>query len=238
MLHTPVTNIEELKFDIVKQLGEITRKDKVIIVLDSIGNIASLKETQDAENQKSVADMSRAKALKSLFRMITPQLTLNDIPCLAINHIYMEQGMFPKAIVSGGTGVYYSADNIWIVGRRQEKDGTEIKGYHFVINVEKSRFVKEKSKIPITVTWEGGIEKHSGLLELAQIAGFVVKPKNAWYNIKDPNNAEGVLLPSNVRAQATFNNEFWDKVFEAHPFKEWIQEKFQIGHAAMLTDED
>ena len=102
VLHTPVTNIEELKFDLVHQLGEIERKDKVIVVIDSIGNIASKKEVEDAENMKSVADMTRAKALKGLFRMITPMLTLNDIPLLAINHTYQTQEMFSKAVVSGG----------------------------------------------------------------------------------------------------------------------------------------
>ena len=112
-------------------------------MVDSVGNIASKKEVEDAENMKSVADMTRATALKGLFRMITPMLTLKDIPLLAVNHTYMEQGMFPKAVVSGGTGVMYSADNVWIIGRRQEKTGTEITGYDFVINVEKSRFVKE-----------------------------------------------------------------------------------------------
>lgn len=102
VLHTPVTNIEELKFDLVHQLGEIERKDKVIVVIDSIGNIASKKEVEDAENMKSVADMTRAKALKGLFRMITPSLTLNDIPLLAINHTYQTQEMFSKQVVSGG----------------------------------------------------------------------------------------------------------------------------------------
>ena len=74
----------------------------------------------------------------------TPYLTLKDIPLLAVNHTYQEIGMFPKAIVSGGTGIYYTSDNIWIIGRQQEKKGTDIVGYNFVINVEKSRFVKEK----------------------------------------------------------------------------------------------
>ena len=186
VLHTPVTNIEELKFDLVHQLNEIDRKDKVIVVIDSVGNIASKKEVDDAENMKSVADMTRAKALKGLFRMITPSLTIKDIPLLAINHTYMEQSLFPKAVVSGGTGVMYSADNVWIIGRRQEKTGTDVSGYSFVINVEKSRFVKEKSKIPISVTWEGGIEKWSGLTEVAIESGHVVKPKNGWYMAKNP----------------------------------------------------
>ena len=69
--------------------------------------------------------MTRAKQLKSLFRMVTPHLTLKDIPMVVVNHTYMEIGMFPKAIVGGGTGSYYSADNIFIIGRQQEKTGTE-----------------------------------------------------------------------------------------------------------------
>lgn len=102
VLHTPIKNIEELKFDLIGQLEGLSRGDKVIIVIDSIGNVASKKELEDAINEKSVADMSRAKALKGLFRMVTPYLSMKDISLLAINHIYMEQGLYPKAIVSGG----------------------------------------------------------------------------------------------------------------------------------------
>jgi RecA/RadA recombinase len=235
VLHTPVTNIEELKFDIVHQLNEIDRKDKVVVVIDSVGNIASKKEVEDAENMKSVADMTRAKALKGLFRMITPTLTLKDIPLLAINHTYMEQGMFPKAVVSGGTGVMYSADNVWIIGRRQEKDGTEVKGYHFVINVEKSRFVKEKSKIPISVSWEGGIQKWSGLLDVALKSGHVVKPKNGWYQAKNPANDEE--LSGNVRAKQTLEKAFWEPIFKNTDFAQVIEKMFKIGTVEMVTEE-
>ena len=121
VLHTPITNVEELKFDLIGQLEELDRNDKVIVVIDSIGNLASKKELEDAMNEKSVADMSRAKALKGLFRMATPYLAMKNIPLLAVNHTYQEIGLFPKAIVSGGTGIYYSADNIWILGRQQDK---------------------------------------------------------------------------------------------------------------------
>jgi hypothetical protein len=75
------------------------KKDKVIIVIDSIGNLASKKELEDAINEKAVADMSRAKALKGLFRMATPYLTMKNIPLLAVNHTYKEIGLFPKDIV-------------------------------------------------------------------------------------------------------------------------------------------
>ena len=190
VLHSPITNVEELKFDLISQLENIERNDKVIIMIDSVGNLASKKELEDAMNEKSVADMSRAKALKGLFRMTTPYLTMRDIPLLAVNHTYQEIGLFPKAVVSGGTGIYYSSDNIWIIGRQQEKKGTEITGYNFVINVEKSRFVREKSKIPISVTWEGGIESYSGLLDVAIEGGYVVKPQNGWYSKVDQSTGE------------------------------------------------
>ena len=234
VLHTPVTNIEELKFDLVHQLNEIERKDKVIVVIDSIGNIASKKEVEDAENMKSVADMTRAKALKGLFRMITPSLTLNDIPLLAINHTYATQEMFSKQVVSGGTGVMYSADNVWILGRRQEKTGTEISGYNFIINIEKSRFVKEKSKIPISVSWEGGIEKWSGLVDVAMEGGYVVKPKNGWYMAKNPANGEE--LSGNCRLAQTMSEDFWSTIFEETDFKAFIEKRYKVATTTMISE--
>ncbi len=143
VVHTPITDVEQLKFDIMQQLTQIERGERVMIVIDSIGNLASKKEVEDALDQKSVADMSRAKQIKSLFRMVTPHLTLKDIPMVVVNHTYKEIGLYPKDIVGGGTGSYYSADNIYILGRQQEKDGQDLVGYNFIINVEKSRYVRE-----------------------------------------------------------------------------------------------
>mgnify|MGYP001179886456 CR=1 FL=1 len=229
VLHTPITNVEELKFDLISQLEGLDRKDKVIVVIDSIGNLASKKEMEDAINEKSVADMSRAKALKGLFRMCTPYLAMKDIPLLAVNHTYQEIGLFPKAIVSGGTGIYYSADNIWIIGRRQNKKGTEVTGYDFVINVEKSRYVKEKSKIPVTVSWEGGVEAYSGLLEVGLAGGYVQKPSNGWYETVDPATGE-ILSDGKKRESETLTEEFWTPVFENTDFKDFIKKSYTIGH--------
>lgn len=102
ILHVPIMNMEEFKFDVIKQLEALNRGDKVIFIIDSLGNMSSKKEMDDAIEGKSVADMSRAKQMKSIFRMITPYLNRLDIPMVAVNHIYMEQGLYPKAIVSGG----------------------------------------------------------------------------------------------------------------------------------------
>ena len=222
VLHTPITNVEELKFDLIAQLEGLDRTDNVIVVIDSIGNLASKKELEDDMNEKSVADMSRAKALKGLFRMTTPYLTMKNIPMVAVNHTYKEIGLFPKDIVGGGTGIYYSSDNIWIIGRRQNKKGTDITGYDFIINVEKSRYVKEKSKIPISVSWEGGVQPYSGLLDVALAGGYVVKPSNGWYSHKDSDKK--------VRETDTLTKEFWDPIFETTDFKEFVKKQYTIGY--------
>ena len=228
VLHTPITNIEELKFDIVAQLEELDRDDDVIIVIDSIGNLASKKELDDALNEKAVADMSRAKALKGLFRIITPYLAMKNIPLLAVNHTYKEIGLFPRDIVGGGTGIMYSSDNVWIIGRQQEKQGQEVVGYNFIVNVEKSRYVKEKSKIPIGVSWEGGVQKYSGLLEVALIGGYVDKPSNGWYQRVDLNTGE--VIGSKLRLKDTMTADFWEPILETTDFPEFLKKTYKIGY--------
>lgn len=103
IMHTPITDVEQLKFDIMAQLKGIDKNDHPFILIDSVGNLASKKEVEDAENEKSAADMTRAKAFKSLGRMITPHLTMKNIPMVVINHVYKDIGVaYAKDIVGGG----------------------------------------------------------------------------------------------------------------------------------------
>ena len=236
VVHTPITDVEQLKFDIMNQLTNIDRGDHVMILIDSIGNLASKKEVEDALEQKSVGDMTRAKQIKSLFRMVTPHLTLKDIPMVVVNHTYMEIGMFPKAIVGGGTGSYYSADNIYILGRQQEKDGADLVGYSYIINVEKSRYVREKSKIPVTVRFDGGVSKYSGLLDMALESGHVTKPSNGWYS--RVNTKTGEVEPKKWRLADTDVPEFWDQILENDSFKDWIRDNYSFGSAVTTEDEN
>jgi RecA/RadA recombinase len=226
VVHTPITDVEQLKFDIMNQLKEIQRGDHVMILVDSIGNLASKKEVEDALDQKSVGDMTRAKQIKSLFRMVTPHLTLKDIPMVVVNHTYKTMEMYAKDVVGGGTGSYYSADNIYILGRQQEKEGSELIGYSFIINVEKSRYVREKSKIPVTVRFDGGISRYSGLLDMALESGHVVKPNNGWYSKVDMGTGE--VEAKKVRLVDTEAEEFWNSILADETFKEWIRNRYQF----------
>lgn len=235
VLHVPIEHIEQLKFDMVNRLKDVKKKEHVIVFVDSVGNIASKKEVEDAIEEKGAADMSRAKALKSLWRITTPMFTMRDIPCIAINHIYMEQGMYPKAIVSGGTGGIYSSNTIWIITKSQEKDGTELIGFTFTINIEKSRTVIERSKIPLTVTFDGGINKFSGLLDLAMESGHVIKPSNGWYQMVDKETGE--LIGGKVRYDDTQKEEFLGKVLQHKSFTSFVRNKYQLN-SKMLSAND
>ena len=236
VLHTPITDVEQLKFDIMKQLEGIERGERVMIVIDSIGNLASKKEVEDALDGKSVADMSRAKQIKSLFRMVTPHLTLKDIPMVVVNHTYKEIGLFPKDIVGGGTGSYYSADNIYILGRQQDKQGQELLGYNFIINVEKSRYVREKSKIPVTVRFDGGISRWSGLLDIALETGHVAKPSVGWFS--HVNIETGEIAEKKYRLKDTDTKEFWLPIITNPTFQDAIKKRYQISFGKIIADED
>jgi len=234
VVHSPISDIEQLKHDIMQQLNGVERDDHIMIIVDSVGNLASKKEVEDALEGKSVADMTRAKQMKSLFRMVTPHLTIKDIPAIVVNHTYKEIGLFPKDVVSGGTGIYYSADNIFIIGRRQQKTGTDVTGYEFVINVEKSRFVREKSKIPVAVTWEDGISKWSGLLDMGLESGHVIKPSNGWYQKIDPDTGE--VADVKVRAK-DLGKDFWLPILSDKRFSDWVQKRYTIGSVEMMGEE-
>ena len=236
VIHTPITDVEQLKFDIMQQMNQIERGEHVIILIDSIGNLASKKEVEDAMDGKSVADMSRAKQMKSLFRMVTPHLNMKDIPLVVVNHTYKEIGLYPKDIVGGGTGSYYSADNIFILGRQQEKEGTEVVGYNFIINVEKSRYVKEKSKIPVSVSFDGGISRWSGLLDIALESGHVIKPSNGWYQKVDKETGE--MEDKKYRIKDTDTKDFWMPILKKQSFVDFVKAKYQVSSGDILKDED
>ena len=93
--------------------------------------------------------------------------------------------------------------------------------------MEKSRYVKEKSKIPISVSWDGGVQKWSGLLDVALEGKFVAKPSNGWYC--EVSQETGELLEPKVREKDTLKEEFWKPIFD-QGFGDYIKNKFSIGN--------
>lgn len=221
VIHVPITNLEELKFELMNLLEEIGRDDKVFIMLDSLGNLASKKEVDDAKDGKSVADMTRAKVIKSIFRIITPMLNMNDIPMVVINHVYDETGLFAKKVMGGGQGIMLSSDTVFFITKRQEKVGTEIEGYTFTLSTEKSRFVREKAKIPITVKFDGGIDVCSALIEWALESGHLIKPSSGWYQFKGSENKH--------RLKDISTTDKLSPILNDQDFKDFVKNKFKLS---------
>lgn len=221
VIHIPVEHVEQLKFDIVKRLDEVKRGDHVFIMVDSLGNLASKKEVEDANDEKSVTDMSRAKAIRSFLRIITPHLTMKDLPCIIVNHVYQTMELYSKTVIPGGTAVTYSANQIFIITKAQEKDGNELAGFEFTINIEKSRFVKEKSKFKFKVLWDTGIQKYSGLFDIAFKGEFIKEVSKGWYSI---GQSDKKLRRSDIEN----DTEFLDSLLEDDAFKEYIEKEYKL----------
>ncbi len=237
VLHSPVVSVEDLKIQMSKLFDALTGDEKIIMIVDSVGGLASEKEINDAVSGENKQDLTRQRTLKSLFRIIMPQLKLKKVWLITINHVYQTMEMYAKDVMSSGKGSLLSADNQWFIGRRQVKEGTELTGYDFVIKAGKSRFIKEGSAIPITVTHSGGIETWSGLLDIAEEGGYVIKPKAGWYSPVDPLTGE-VLAEKNYRRSETNNADFWNNIFDRTNFKEYVQQKFQLNKSPITQIEE
>jgi RecA/RadA recombinase len=146
----------------------------LMFVLDSLGMLATNKEVQDASDDKNVRDMTKAQLVKSVFRILTLKLGKANIPMLVTNHTYDVVGAYvPTKEMGGGSGLKYSASTIIYLGKKKEKDGTELIGNIIKCEAKKSRLTREGSKIETRLFFdERGLEQHYGLLELGERAGL------------------------------------------------------------------
>lgn len=221
---TPITDLDSLRNDIIPQIDAIEKGEKVFILIDSLGNLASIQEIKIAQDGKTTQDMSRARALKGLMRMITPRINLKNIPLFTVNHVYKEMiSLYPKTVVSGGSGVMLSANTVLIFSRRKGKDEDE-ESYEFVIKIEKSRSIKDNKKVVLVVPKDGLIKKWSGMFDLALEYGYITSEKQGWYTAPA---LDGI---GNVRRKALENNDvFWNRMFTESNFVEVVEKDFCVS---------
>ena len=169
--HQPVSDIAKFRTSITtltKKLMEAKEKGlttpKIMICLDSLGMLATTKEIDDAISGNTAADMTRAKSIRSLFRIITSDLTGLGIPFIFTNHTYASTGMFPTVNLSGGGGLIYSASVILALSKAQIKDGAVQTGIIVSVKTLKNRFGKP---IPIKfhIRWDRGMNPYIGMEE-------------------------------------------------------------------------
>jgi KaiC/GvpD/RAD55 family RecA-like ATPase len=177
----PTATVEKFKINITKLLKAITEErakgvhNEYIFLLDSLGMLATEKETADAIDGKVVGDMTRAKTIRSIFRIISLDLFRLQIPFLLVNHTYETMSMYGGPEMSGGGGVKYAADVIIMLTKAKEKEGTAHIGAILSLNVAKSRFIPENVKGKVFCLFKKGIMKHSYLLEVGLELGIIHK---------------------------------------------------------------
>lgn len=227
VVHIPLSDTNDLTFNYRNIMESLDKQAPVIFVLDSLGNIASAREDANALSKNESQDMSRAKAIKGFFRIATGQIINKLIPLIVINHTYREMSMYGKEIMSGGTGIQYTSNDVWFIGRRQMKDGKDVVGNEFVIRIEKSRKVKERSEFPVKVTAEHGLDKFSGLFDIAMEIGYITSEKKGWYKVVDPVTGEFPEV-SKRRSEIEQDREIWEDLLNDEGFKQAIHDRYRF----------
>jgi RecA/RadA recombinase len=173
MIIMPVTTVQEFRHQAIRVLDKYIEQDKadrkpMLLVLDSLGMLSTTKEMEDTEAGKETRDMTRSQIVKAAFRVLTLKLGKAQVPLIITNHTYDVIGsMFPTKEMGGGSGLKYAASSIVYLSKRKEKDGTEIIGNIIHCKNHKSRLTKENKMVDVRLTYDKGLDKHYGLLELA-----------------------------------------------------------------------
>ncbi|CAF34199.1 UvsX RecA-like [Synechococcus phage S-PM2] len=179
MIIFPVDTIEDFRTQAVRIIDKYMEQNKserkpLMFVLDSLGMLATKKEVEDASNDKQVRDMTKAQIVKSAFRILTLKMGKANIPMLVTNHTYDVVGSYvPTKEMGGGSGLKYSASTIVYLGKKKEKDGTDLVGNIIKCEAKKSRLTREGSKVETRLFFDQrGLERYYGMLELGERAGL------------------------------------------------------------------
>jgi len=147
----------------------IDKRPPMMMVLDSLGLLSTTKEMEDSTEGKETRDMTKAQTIKATFRVLTLKLAKVKVPMLVTNHVYEMVGSYiPQKEMGGGSGLKYAASTIAYLGKKKERDGDEIVGNIIKVNMHKSRLSKENSKVEVLLTYDKGLDKYYGLLDLAE----------------------------------------------------------------------
>lgn len=185
----------------------------MMFVLDSLGMLSTSKEMEDSMEGKDTRDMTKAQIIKAAFRTLTLKLAKVKVPMLVTNHVYELVGSYvPTKELGGGTGLKYAASTIAMLGKRKEKDGTDVIGNIIKVSMYKSRLSKENSKIEVLLSYEKGLDKYYGLLDLAEKHN-IFKKSSTRYELPDGSKVFGKTI--NEDPEKYYTKEILDLIDEA-----------------------
>ena len=218
MVIVPVTTVQEFRTQAIKVIdtylaqNEADRKP-MFLCLDSLGMLSTTKEVEDTADGKETRDMTRAQVLKAAFRVLTLKLGKAKIPMVVTNHTYDVVGsMFPTKEMGGGSGLKYAASSIIYLSKKKEKDGTEVVGNIVHCKNHKSRLTVENKMVDVRLTYDKGLDKYYGLLELAEKYN-IFKKVSTRYELPDGSKQFGKTILNDP--ETYFTDEIMKRLDEA-----------------------
>ena len=218
MVHVPVTTVQEFRTQALKVLDSYllqheSERKPLFLCLDSLGMLSTTKEVEDTAEGKETRDMTRAQVLKAAFRVLTLKLGRAKVPMVVTNHTYDVVGsMFPTMEMGGGSGLKYAASSIVYLSKKKEKDGTEVIGSIIHCKNHKSRLTVENKMVDVRLTYDKGLDRHYGLLDLALKHG-IFKSVSTRIELPDGGKAFGKTI--NNDPEKYFTDEVMQKLEDA-----------------------
>jgi len=208
---------------IIDNYSKTPEKDRppMMMVLDSLGQLSTTKEVEDTAAGSETRDMTKAAVLKATFRVLNLKLAKVNVPLLVTNHVYDVVGSYiPMKEMSGGSGLKYTASQIVFLGKKKEKDGQDVIGNIIKVNMMKSRFTKENKKIEVLLTYDKGLDRYYGLLQLAEKYN-IIKKVSTRYELPDGTKVFGKSI--NNDPEKYFTEDIMAQLEEA------AQKEFMYG---------
>ena len=168
--YQPINTVQEFRTSVTTITGKMQeakaaggKVPKIMIILDSAGNLATQKEIDDARSGSDKSDMTRSKVLKSIFRIIMTPMADLKIPFLFTNHTYQTQDFISRQVAGGGTGPEYAASIVLFLNKAQLKDSSgERSGIIVTAKPNKNRFAKP-TNIKFHLDFSKGMNRYVGL---------------------------------------------------------------------------
>ena len=227
MVILPVTTVQEFRTQALKVLDRYMQQDvdirrPMFVCLDSLGMLSTTKEVEDTSDGKETRDMTRAQVLKAAFRVLTLKLAKAKVPMVVTNHTYDVVGsMFPTKEMGGGSGLKYAASSIVYLSKKKEKDGTEVIGNIVHCKNHKSRLTIENKMVDVRLTYDRGLDRYYGLVDLALKHGIF---KSVSTRIELPDGTKQYAKTINNDPTKFFTEDIMKQLDEC------ADKEFRYGH--------
>jgi RecA/RadA recombinase len=218
--YQPINTVQEFRTSVTSITGKMQeakagggKVPKIMIILDSAGNLATQKEIDDAKSGSDKSDMTRSKVLKSIFRIIMTPMADLKIPFLFTNHTYQTQDFISRQVAGGGTGPEYAASIVLFLNKAQLKDSSgEKAGIIVTAKPNKNRFAKPVN-IKFHLDFSKGMNRYVGLEQYIDWEEIGIAKGSIEKGVKTPKASARNWICKHLDEPITNAEFFTEKVF-------------------------